>query len=154
MKVLQNFTAETFPFQRYIIDVNCEIVPPPYVTNNTVYNLTDLTKNLLTITAEDLNPNLESQFQVVDLSSAQRKIRWICTQKMKQDSTMASHCKSVTLLDEASWPNRIYFGLDESQFDALKAALTKQFVIIQGPPGTRFTCSSNLYLNKNLNLSN
>lgn len=138
LKVLQDFTSETFPFQRYIIDVNCDILPPPYLTHTTVYNLTDLTKKLLPITAEDIAPNLESQFEVVDLQSAQRKIKWISKQKMKQDATSAQYCDKIPVLDEALWPDKTYFGLDGSQFDALKAALTKQFVIIQGPPGKLF----------------
>ncbi|XP_037044307.1 NFX1-type zinc finger-containing protein 1-like [Bradysia coprophila] len=136
LKVLQDFTSETFPLQRYIVEVNCEILPPPYLTANTVYNLSDLTKKLLSITAEDVAPNLESQFEVVDLQSAQRKIRWISKQKMEQDVSLARYCDKVPVLNETIWPDESFFGLDGSQFDALKAALTKQFAIIQGPPGT------------------
>lgn len=135
LKVLQNFTAETFPFDRYIVDVNSEILPPPYLTENTTYNLSDLTKKLLSITAEDMNPNLESQFEINDMKSAQKKIKWICAQKRKHDPDLSKMCQNVAVLNEKSWPNKIYFGLDDSQFEALKAALTKQFVIIQGPPG-------------------
>ncbi|KAG4081169.1 hypothetical protein HA402_014617 [Bradysia odoriphaga] len=87
LKVLQDFTSETFPLQRYIIDVNCEILPPPYLTDNT-------------------------------------------------DVTLARYCDKVPVLNDALWPDESFFGLDGSQFDALKAALTKQFAIIQGPPGT------------------
>lgn len=82
-----------------------------------------------------MTPNIESQYEIVDMKSAQKKIKWICSQKVKQNPVMAGHCKAVQVLDENLWPNKIYFGLDESQFDALRAALTKQFVIIQGPPG-------------------
>lgn len=142
LKVLQDFTSESFPFQRYIIDVNCDILPPPYLTNNTIYNLSDLTKKLLSITAEDIEPNLESQFEVVDLQSAQRKIKWISKQKMEQDTSSAKHCDKVPVLDETLWSDKSHFGLDGSQFDALKAALTKQFVIIQGPPGNASLCLS------------
>ncbi|KAJ9589301.1 hypothetical protein L9F63_017494, partial [Diploptera punctata] len=39
-------------------------------------------------------------------------------------------------LDEASWPSAKNLELDESQYNALRSALTKEFVIIQGPPGT------------------
>ncbi len=102
----------------------------------------------MSITAEDISPNLESQFEVVDMKSAQRKIKWISTQKMKENVAMARHCKAVQVLNE--WPNRMYFGLDESQFDALKAALTKQFVIIQGPPGEFFIPSISFSFRKHL----
>lgn len=33
------------------------------------------------------------------------------------------------------WPPREEFKLDESQYEAFRAALTKQMVVIQGPPG-------------------
>lgn len=42
---------------------------------------------------------------------------------------------SVEVLDEQQWPPREDFNLDESQFEAFRAALTKQLVVIQGPPG-------------------
>lgn len=35
----------------------------------------------------------------------------------------------------ARWPPREDFNLDESQYEAFRAALTKQMVVIQGPPG-------------------
>lgn len=41
----------------------------------------------------------------------------------------------VRILDEETWPSREFFKFDESQFEAFRAALTKQMVVIQGPPG-------------------
>jgi superfamily II DNA or RNA helicase len=34
------------------------------------------------------------------------------------------------------WPSNEHLGLDESQHEALKIALTKEVAVIQGPPGT------------------
>lgn len=42
----------------------------------------------------------------------------------------------VTLTDESTWPTPQVLGLDESQYNAYKMALTTEFVTIQGPPGT------------------
>lgn len=43
--------------------------------------------------------------------------------------------ETVKILDKSTWPDRTYFGFDESQYEAFVAALTKQVAIIQGPPG-------------------
>lgn len=44
-------------------------------------------------------------------------------------------CQNVMVRFDGFWPNPRFVGLDDSQFAALKAALTQQFVVIQGPPG-------------------
>ncbi|XP_065342326.1 NFX1-type zinc finger-containing protein 1-like [Cloeon dipterum] len=43
---------------------------------------------------------------------------------------------SLLVLDESTWPTARQLGLDNSQYQALKAALTKELAVIQGPPGT------------------
>lgn len=47
----------------------------------------------------------------------------------------AANTHSVKILDFQQWPSREQLQLDESQYEAFRAALTKQIVIIQGPPG-------------------
>lgn len=42
---------------------------------------------------------------------------------------------SVKILDTTQWPSQKALNLDDSQYEAYRAALTKQMVIIQGPPG-------------------
>lgn len=44
--------------------------------------------------------------------------------------------QSVPVLDHNQWPSMETLGLDESQMEALRLALTKELAIIQGPPGT------------------
>jgi MoxR-like ATPase len=44
--------------------------------------------------------------------------------------------KDVPVLDVDRWPSNELLGLDESQYEALKIALTKEVAVIQGPPGT------------------
>lgn len=42
---------------------------------------------------------------------------------------------AVDILNNQEWPPREDFKLDESQYEAFRAALTKQLAVIQGPPG-------------------
>lgn len=42
---------------------------------------------------------------------------------------------TVDILDDQQWPPREDFKFDESQYEAFRAALTKQLAVIQGPPG-------------------
>lgn len=44
--------------------------------------------------------------------------------------------KQFNPLNPAAWPTEEQLGLDNSQLQALKLALTKELAIIQGPPGT------------------
>jgi hypothetical protein len=43
---------------------------------------------------------------------------------------------SLSVLEKHTWPSANQLGLDNSQFNALHAALTKELAVIQGPPGT------------------
>jgi len=43
---------------------------------------------------------------------------------------------SLKVLHKDTWPTAEQLGLDNSQYQALQAALTKEMVVIQGPPGT------------------
>ena len=39
-------------------------------------------------------------------------------------------------MDVDQWPSKEQLGLDQSQYEALQTALTKEVAVIQGPPGT------------------
>ena len=43
---------------------------------------------------------------------------------------------NVDILQLNKWPNSSILGLNESQYKAVQLALTKELVVIQGPPGT------------------
>lgn len=118
MQVLKTFTPDTFPLKEYIIDVNSNVKAPPYLNEYSVFNLSRLTLPLTEQDEEEL----------------ERKLRF---------SAVAAKCKAVRMLDDKTWPEAVDLGLDEAQYAALKAALTQQFAIIQGPPGkyTRNLCS-------------
>lgn len=44
--------------------------------------------------------------------------------------------RSVAVTETSEWPRATSLGLDDSQAEALKMALTQKLAIIQGPPGT------------------
>jgi hypothetical protein len=44
--------------------------------------------------------------------------------------------QDVPVLDVHHWQSKDQLGLDESQYEALKIALTKEVAVIQGSPGT------------------
>ncbi|KAI8519522.1 NFX1-type zinc finger-containing protein 1 [Branchiostoma belcheri] len=47
-----------------------------------------------------------------------------------------ARARSVPILRDDRWPSADDLHLDESQYQAVKMALTKEFSVIQGPPGT------------------
>lgn len=95
LKVLQGLNEENFPFKKYIVDVETNISPPSYLSDNPVYTIS----NGLPAS----NPE-SKEF-------------------------------TVKILSEETWPTSNELHMDQSQYDAYFAALTKQLAIIQGPPG-------------------
>lgn len=85
--------------ERYIVDVNNDVLPPPYLEQ-----------------------------QMVSANGAVYQI----TNGLKDEDAKVM---SVPILRPQEWPSYTDFNLDESQFEAFRAALTKQIVVIQGPPG-------------------
>lgn len=47
-----------------------------------------------------------------------------------------NRCYKFNTLNLDSWPSKESLALDQSQYDALRLALTNELAIIQGPPGT------------------
>lgn len=95
LKVLQEFDPKNFPFEKYIVSVDKDISPPPYLTNDSTYVISN---GLL-----ETDPDAKI-FQ-------------------------------VEVMHRQKWPSHADLNLDESQYGALRAAITKQLVVIQGPPG-------------------
>lgn len=94
MKILQQFGSKDFPLERYIVELNKEILPPSYLSENVAYQITNGLKN------DD------------------------------------ARTLKVRPLRRQEWPEATKFNMDESQFEAFRAALTNQIAVIQGPPGT------------------
>jgi len=70
------------------------------------------------------------------VNQQQMQVTFDLTPIMKNKSYTAARSSSIPLLNLAYWPSAQDLGLDDSQFRALKMALTKEFAVIQGPPGT------------------
>lgn len=93
--MLQELNKDNFPLERYIVDVNKNVLPPSYLAE-----------------ADD----------------AEYKIRNVLEGNVAE-------ILPVHMFRPQEWPPHWDFNLDESQFEAFRAALTKQIVVIQGPPG-------------------
>lgn len=95
LKVLQELNGENFPFKRYLVDLDENVLPPSYLTNNPNYTISN---GLPASNPESKN-------------------------------------FPINILSEETWPTPEDLHMDQSQYDAYFAALTKQLAIIQGPPG-------------------
>lgn len=56
--------------------------------------------------------------------------------KLIKDEINKKEFSNIDILQLQIWPNSSLLGLNESQYKALQLALTKELVVIQGPPGT------------------
>lgn len=92
---MQDFNKDNFPLERYIVNVDKNILSPSYLTEASTFKISN------------------------------------GLPKKHPDAKLLS----VKMLGDQQWPPRDDFRLDESQYAAFRAALTKQMVIIQGPPG-------------------
>ena len=122
---LQTLNEDNLPFQRYLVECNSNILPPAYL------------RNARTIPMEiEVHASQQGTF-IPDSTDTTEQVQLGC-----YDLNVALRCaeteiaKSVSVLDDESWPSPSQVDLNVSQLNAVKAALTKEFVIIQGPPGT------------------
>lgn len=158
LEILKKFDKRNFPFQEYIINVKTDIHAPYYLTKFTRYNLEELLLPFFKVTADEINEWMNhykpDDDELCDTYSRQDKkskeklnvfIRqYFKTKKQEfyeKFNTELSDQKDIeiTVADDASWSSdNSSFGFNESQLEAFKAALTEEFVIIQGPPGNFF----------------
>ena len=114
------------PFSQYIVECRDDINPPAYLmaAEENQYDLSVLDKDF----ADDKN-GPEKDFRC---GSDIRRRQTLNAVTRKCDKTL----ESVNVLNDSSWPSISRLGLDDSQYRALKNALTHEFSITQGPPGT------------------
>ncbi|KAH9499460.1 NFX1-type zinc finger-containing protein 1 [Bulinus truncatus] len=108
---LQHITENNFPFWDYIGECATNVNPPQYLNEH--HN------------TYDLRPLVDKSFIIKDDEREDARF-----------NQAAEVAANVDVLDLESWPKANTFGLDQSQFLALRSALTKEFSLIQGPPGT------------------
>lgn len=157
LETLKTFHEMNFPFSNYIIDVKNEINAPKYINNLTEYDLTSALFPFLKLTKDEL----DKWFEIYDRqhSEADKKrmlhrfnigfsdfVRERFEEKRQIHYSSfyggfnVQNRKSIILLSNESWISaKTDFGFNESQLLAFKAALTEEFVVIQGPPGNLHT---------------
>ncbi|CAB3987453.1 NFX1-type zinc finger-containing 1-like [Paramuricea clavata] len=116
---LQNFNKDNLPFQRYLVQCNSYVRPPVYLkkSTNPILSLDeDANLEVTDRTTENVGGNNHGCY---DLTEA-----------------LCKTAESVSVLNPSAWPSPSKVDLNNSQYNALKAALTQEFVVIQGPPGT------------------
>ncbi|XP_033009836.1 LOW QUALITY PROTEIN: NFX1-type zinc finger-containing protein 1 [Lacerta agilis] len=103
---LQELREEDVPFQRYIVHCEAQVREPAYLRR-------------------------EPGSSVYDL-------RCLMAKPPPAEASGAEGAPEgrIDVLDPSQWPTQEAVGLDESQLQALKLALTQELAIIQGPPGT------------------
>ena len=133
LMALQNI--KVLPFSKYIIKCQEDVDPPVYLTieEDTVYDL-----NLLAV--ENVIFKVFSTGDIEMKTNAENmleKITKILDEKTKNPKIKRNRSLSrVKVLSETKWPEASSIGLDDSQYRAVKNALTHEFSITQGPPGT------------------
>jgi hypothetical protein len=129
---LQKIKAGDIPFEKYIVHCESNVDKPAYLTADSTYDLRPLMEQGIKIVAERRLPDID------------------VTRKEPQDyeeiydmpvpspvfSTSSDNAKCVNIFDNDSWPDKEALHFDKSQYEAVKNALTKEFSLIQGTPGT------------------
>lgn len=119
LKALQSLNEGNLPLKKYIVNVERTVDCPQYLKPSTSYDFRPL---LLPIDDKYIKRviNLEGEISI----------------QYEFPTDISNVCKSVCMLNDSNWPSASALNLDQSQYLALKAALTREFAIIQGPPGT------------------
>ncbi|XP_028391654.1 NFX1-type zinc finger-containing protein 1-like [Dendronephthya gigantea] len=115
LKGLQDFNKDSLPFQRYLVECASQVKPP-------VYLVQPATKS-----------NEPGNLEVTDRMRNDDRCHDCFNLK---EALRCETAKSVPVLDLNAWPSQSKVDLNDSQYSALKAALSQEFVVIQGPPGT------------------
>ncbi|CAH1277477.1 ZNFX1, partial [Branchiostoma lanceolatum] len=139
LKGLQEVQRNTMPFTKYIVDCDCAngVDPPVYLRGrfgDANYDLRALVETPKQETARkralprhrDL---ARSYLEESEHSEKQSEVH-------ESNNPQLARARSVPILRDDMWPSADALHLDESQYRAVKMALTKEFSVIQGPPGT------------------
>ncbi|XP_028413341.1 NFX1-type zinc finger-containing protein 1-like isoform X2 [Dendronephthya gigantea] len=128
---LQKTEDNDLPFQRYLVDCNKDIQAPQYVRRN---------RFSLNAPSFDFSSILLDNASSPATSSLHRQLEGLRLHDFfaygYRSHQRAAQSQNVPVLDVDRWPSMEQLGLDESQYKALKIALTREVAVIQGPPGT------------------
>lgn len=129
---LQSLNEDKLPFQRYLIECNSEVRPPAYLLKGqTLHDENAQASSMMEI---EIFENQDGHSFPTNNTNISEQGRSVC---YNLESALSCRvAKSVSILNESSWPSPSQVDLNDSQLNAVKAALTEEFVVIQGPPGT------------------
>ncbi|KAF8778266.1 NFX1-type zinc finger-containing protein 1 [Argiope bruennichi] len=171
LDALLELKDDTLPMKRYIVDTQKTVLKPQYLDDNVTYDMRSvclpLGESCLKIPLRERRNIVEEAYYGYDGHSEDDDYkssssdeddyykRYISDESddyseedVVEDSYddlypqgISERLKNVTVLSSSFWPTCEDLNLDPSQYAALKAALTKEFTIIQGP--TRKPCRRN-----------
>ena len=126
---LKTFDEMNFPFKQHIVySQNESIDKPKYLRErqNVFY---------------DFRPMIENAHEIEVVSKVfgyyTEKFNILVPDKIIKNFKFKNFSYStVNLNEQRTWPTSALLGLDSSQYEAIKSALTHELVVIQGPPGT------------------
>ena len=111
LNALKSFKDDNFPFLSQIVECNNLKRPPLYLMK--AYEI-----DLRTLVSDD-----DDHFDYG-------------TGTYVFNSSNYAYAEECNIYDEKSWPSPRQMKLDDSQYKAIRSALTQKICIIQGPPGT------------------
>ncbi|CAG2235691.1 unnamed protein product [Mytilus edulis] len=120
---LQNMKEGDLPFEKYIVHCEVNVQPPAYLCRQPSARL-------------DLRPLVDEDMWLRDDSHQPGRRVQDASKPVYTFSARANMANNIKVTDKRYWPDPELLHLDNSQFDAVRTALSKEFVIIQGPPGT------------------
>ncbi|XP_021953554.2 NFX1-type zinc finger-containing protein 1 [Folsomia candida] len=147
LKTLQNLELGDFPMAKFVVGASSEILAPGYLANNE--NDNEQKKIKLVVPSkpdkpDELDNPLEEELKQVKLIDSWEDDDYIEALLIKLDkinhpprnAEEEDGIMMINPLTETDWPCGDTLGLDENQFAGFQAAIMKEFVIIEGPPGT------------------
>ena len=109
LNALKCFKEDNFPFKSQIVECIKDTNPPDYLIRSPLVDLRTLISE-----NTDIDP-LTGNYLF---------------------TSSIDYAKKCSIYDERRWPSPTQMKLDESQYKAIKLALTQKITLIQGPPGT------------------
>ncbi|CAH1264363.1 ZNFX1 [Branchiostoma lanceolatum] len=145
LKMIQEIEGGDLPFEQHIVRCDLDIGPPRYLVRPA--DEFDLTPLLNIPELDKLRGKREKR-----LADPRRRRGmgfrrthhdredgeeedFNSLEKLSTEHPQIDRARSVPILDTDAWPSGEDLQLDESQLGAVQTALTRQFSVIQGPPG-------------------
>ncbi|XP_068745966.1 NFX1-type zinc finger-containing protein 1-like isoform X2 [Montipora capricornis] len=122
---LKEVDPARLPLQKYIVNCEKDVEAPAYLRNRFRERVTF-----------DLTPIMRGESRNVGPSPSGSSLLRLRFASLNLRDNSRGKGTNVPILNLAAWPTAEDLELDNSQYRAIKMALTKEFAVIQGPPGT------------------